>query len=272
MSKLSAVEYNGFSIHCHRKGCLVCITDMWKAEGSPSSKRPQDWIELQATQQLLQSLSSKSAVTALLDSQGRITSAPKILERQSGRYGGTYAIRELALDYAQFLSVEFHQWALTALVERVEEELDPDLSLERGYSRAVKGWKKQGYSDEDIELLAQSVITRKDFTSTLKDHGVGQNLPRWIHSEDMAYAVATNSIYKPLLPGTAKDYRTRNNLPAKTNVREHLAKSGDLTKRAAIMLAETMAREKIQNEDRHGFTPCNEACADSGSRVARVFE
>ena len=266
------LDYKGSLIHRHKETGLVCLTDMWKAEGSPPNKRPQDWIELHSTQELLKHLISKSAMTALLDKKGRIRAIPGVLEKFSGKFGGTYTIPELATDYAQFLSVEFHRWALTALVERIEEEVDPEKALSRGYQRAVRTWKKQGYSDADIDVLTQCVVARKDLTGTLKEHGVEQGLPSWVKNPKGAYGIVTNELYKPLLPGTAGDYRKRHNLSKKANVREHLTKTGEITKRAAIMLAETMARETISKEDRHGFSPCKDACGQAGKKVARVFE
>lgn len=267
------LTYNGSVIHRHSGNGLVSLTDMWKAEGSPPNKQPRDWMRLEATIDLLKRMSEQMGVTPIWGSKGVIKGVPGILEAKRGGIApGTYAIPALAIDYAQNLSVEFHQWALTALVERIEEEANPEKALSRGYDRAVKGWKKQGYSDSDIDVLAQCVITRKDLTSTLKEHGVEEQLPRWVKNQHMAYAVVTNEIYKPLLPGTAGDYRKRNKLPAKTNVREHLTTTGEITKRAAIMLAETMARESIRVEDRQGFEQCREACGQAGKKVARVFE
>jgi hypothetical protein len=267
------LNYNGFVIHRSQSTGFVCLTDMWKAQGEPASKRPVDWRELDATQELLASYADQSASTALWSADGKIRAVPGILEAvRGGSAPGTYAIPELAIDYAQILSVDFHRWALTALVERLEEETDPEKALSRGHDRAVRGWKNQGYSDEDIDVLTQAVLTRKDLTGTLKAHGVADNRPSWVKNEHMAYAVVTNDLYRPLLPGTAGDYRKRNKLPPKANVREHLTQTGEITKRAAIMLAETMAREAIREEKRYGFQPCREACGQAGKKVSRVFE
>lgn len=295
-----ALDYNGFVIHRRIEDGLVCLTDMWKAQGSIKTQQVNQWLGQEGTCDLLLQLMSeihpdlKPVCDRVLKSKpeagsGRqkeskrkfrawssevkqLATESGLVTTKSGKTGGTYGIPKIAIAYAENLSPEFHSWALTAIEERIEEEANPEKALSRGYDRAVKGWKKQGYSDTDIDVLTQCVITRKDLTGTLKEHGVGDGKPTWVKSEQMAYAVVTNEIYKPLLPGTASDYRKRNNLPSKTNVREHLTQSGEITKRAAIMLAETMARETIRTEDRYGFVRCQDACGKAGKKVARVFE
>ena len=273
--KGTALVYEGSMIHRNQQTGHVCLTDMWKAQGEPSNKRPVDWRELDATQELLKRYTKQSATTALCSKNGKIKAMPGLLQiKQGGVAPGTYAVPQLAIDYAQFLSVEFHEWALNVLVERIEEETDPKKALSRRYERAVKTWKQQGHSDENIEILAQCVVVRKDLTSALSQHGAvdKKTLPNWIKSEGMAYGFITNLIYKPLIGDKAADYRKKHNLPKDANVRDHLAKTGKIVQRAAIMLAETMARENIREENRYGFSPCHTACEQAGKKVARIFE
>lgn len=286
MSNFSSSDnlvYRGAMIRRNPKTGLVCLTDMWKAQGGPANKEPLAWVRLDATQELLKLLSDQTGAAPVWSDRkhkGRSTKPimiglPKILEtKRGGTAPGTYATSQLAVDYAQILSVEFHQWALNALVERIEEEVDPEKALSRGYERAVKIWKKQGHSDENIETLSQCVIVRKDFTSTLAQHGAvdKKTLPAWVKNEGMAYGNITNQIYKPLIGDTAGDYRKQHKLPKDANVRDHLAKTGKMVQRAAIMLAETMARENIREEDHYGFFPCRTACEQAGKKVARVFD
>ena len=273
--KGTALVYEGSMIHRNQQTGHVCLTDMWKAQGEPSNKRPVDWRELDATQGLLKRYAKQSATTALCSKNGKIKAVPGWLQtKQGGVAPGTYAVPQLAIDYARFLSVEFHEWALNVLVERIEEEADPEKALSRGYERAVKTWKQQGHSDENIEVLAQCVIVRKDFASTLAQHGAvdPETLPTWIKSEGMAYGYLTNLIYKLLIKDKAVDYRKKHKLSKDANVRDHLAKTGKMVQRAAIMLAETIARENIREEEHYGFSPCRAACQQAGTKVARVFD
>lgn len=301
---MSNLSYNGFLIHRiqeSQKNRLVCLTDMWRAEGSPDSKEVNDWLRTDKACCLLLQLVSEISPELKLVCDRVLESKPEagsgrsakdkqkfrvwalqvkqvavqagLLVAKSGKGGGTYATSKVAIAYAEDLSPAFHSWALTAIEQRIEEEADPEKALSRGYERAVRGWRRQGYSDADIELLTQSVITRKDLTGTLADHGVEQGVPAWTKDNPKAaYGIVTNELYKPLLPGTAGDYRKKHNLPKKANVRAHLTEQGQLTKRAAIMLAETMARETIKDEERYGFNQCKDACGQAGKKVARVFE
>lgn len=291
----SDLVYNGFVIHRSDTARLVCLTDMWRAQGSLKSKEIDQWIRQERTCDLLLQLVSElrsdlnPVLNRVLEDKPGAGSGMKALREwflqvkqlvvesglihtKPGKNGGTYGISKIAIAYAEDLSPAFHSWALTAIEERIEEEVDPEKALSRGHDRAVRSWKRQGYSDTDIDVLTQAVLTRKDLTGTLKEHGIADGRPHWVKDDHMAYAVATNELYKPLLPGTAKDYRKRNNLSAKANVRDHLTQSGEITKRAAIMLAETMARETISKESRRGFHQCKDACGQAGNKVARVFE
>ena len=281
--KGTALVYEGSMIHRNAKSGLVCLTDMWKAEGSPANKEPLAWIRLEATQELLKHICDQTGTVPVWSEWKRgkretkkvIAQVPGFLEpKRGGTAPGTYASSQFAVDYAQILSVDFHQWALDALVERIEEEIDPKKALSLGYERAVKTWKQQCHSDENIEALAQCVIVRKDFTSTLAQHGAvdPETLPTWIKSEGMAYGYLTNLIYKLLINDKAASYRKKHQLPKDANVRDHLAKTGKMVQRAAIMLAETMARENIRQEDYYGFSSCRTACEQAGKKVARVFD
>ena len=292
---MSNLDYKGFPIHRRPKDGLVCLTHMWKAQGSVQTQKLSQWFRTERACGLILQLVSENAPRSKVVVDHLLKIKPKsgyskeefrewansvkslaveagLITVKSGSSGGTYGIPKLAIAYAEDLSPEFHSWALTAIEERIEEEANPEKALERGYDRAVRGWKKQGYSDTDIDVLTQCVITRKDLTGTLKEHGVAHGKPNWVKDDGMAYAVVTNELYKPLLPGTAGDYRKRNKLPAKANVRDHLTQTGEITKRAAIMLAETMAREEIKTENRYGFRQCRDACGNAGKKVARVFE
>jgi hypothetical protein len=289
---VSNLSYNGFLIYRNKNTGLVSLTDMWRAHGSLKTKEVDQWLRQERVCDLLlqfvaetrpelnpvlnRVLKAKPSAGSGMKSLREWTSQVKqlavragLITLKSGKGGGTHGSPKVAIAYAEDLSPSFHSWALTAIEERIEEENDPEKSLSRGYERAVRGWKGQGYSDADIDVLAQCVIARKDLTGTLTQHGVKEGVPSWVINP---YANVTNELYKPLLPGTATDYRQRHNLPSKANVREHLTQTGEMTKRAAIMLAETMARETIKDENRHGFIQCKDACGQAGKRVARVFD
>lgn len=76
-----------------------------------------------------------------------------ILKTSRGKGGATWADPRLAIAYAKFLSPAFHAWANRVVIERMEEEADPELAYSRGRDRAVRGWQKSGKSPEWIQQL-----------------------------------------------------------------------------------------------------------------------
>ena len=112
---------------------------------------------------------------------------------------------------------------------------------------------------ERIEKRLRSKQIRISFTQTLADHGI---------SEGWEFATITNSIYQPLLGGTAKEVRQKKNLPAKQNLRDGLSN----VELSAVMLAESLAEHDIDVNALFGFNQCNNATKSAASKVARVFE
>jgi hypothetical protein len=102
-----------------QNGDMICLTDMWKANGQPPSKRPTFWQRLPATtemvDQLRHYLEQKSDVR-----KSHITSDaaddPQVIETRHGHYegsddpGSTWAHWQLAMVYAHYLSPAFYIW------------------------------------------------------------------------------------------------------------------------------------------------------------------
>lgn len=78
-------------------GEFLCLTDMWRAAGDESRKRPSDWLAFESTQQFREYLETTLP-------EGSLTRATE------GRSGGTWAHWQLAMAYAKYLSPEFHAW------------------------------------------------------------------------------------------------------------------------------------------------------------------
>ena len=123
--------YQGLLIHRQADTGLACLTDLWKAQGSPAKNRPLAWMCLEATQELLKRLVEQTGADPIWSerkqkahpSEPIITEIPGLLE--TIREGGellTYASTELAVVYARFLSVECYEWVLANLVEGSEDE------------------------------------------------------------------------------------------------------------------------------------------------------
>ena len=171
-----------------------------------------------------------------------------------GRNGGTWGHWQIALAYAKYLDPHLHiqvnEWARAYK----EEESNP----EKGVDRAIDNWKRQGRSDEWIQTRLENKQVRHQFTSTLKEHGV---------SKPYEYAHCTNAINKQVLGGTAKQLKESMGLAKRANLRDGLSR----VKIAALGLAEALAEEDINENQRYGFKQCRQSCDDAGSKVKRAL-
>jgi prophage antirepressor-like protein len=126
-------------------------------------------------------------------------------------------------------------------------------------SKQREKYAKLGYSEEWIETREQGIEARKTLTGTLQDHGI---------KEGMHFGTCTNGIYKPLLGGKAHEIKKRRQLPVKANLRDNLP----LVELLQVALSESLAQEKINNENRNGLNPCYEACVIAGQAIARAVD
>jgi hypothetical protein len=123
-SALSSLSYQGFPIDYHHATGLICLTDLWHAQSSPTSQRPLAWVRMETTQVILKRLAQQTNVEPLWSErqhsiQGAdrlIVGVPGILETVSEDGDlRTYATTNLSILYANFLASECHEWAMTNL-------------------------------------------------------------------------------------------------------------------------------------------------------------
>lgn len=108
-------------------GEKVSLTDMWKASGSKIEKRVNHWLENKGTQEFIETVCKKLNIPNSV-----------CLKIQRGRYnGGTYAHWQIALAYAKYLSPEIHMAFNQIVKERFEEEVNPELGVNRAYEQIV---------------------------------------------------------------------------------------------------------------------------------------
>ena len=153
---------------------------------------------------------------------------------------------------------EFRSWAAKIVRERREEESNPELAYSRGRQRAIKIWRKNGLSDQDIVARIQGIERRHFFCDTLQLHGV----------EGAGYAMCTNAIYEELFDGTAAELREERNLPAKANVRD----SFSMLESSATMFAEAKAADTIKKRNLQGNKECRDASQRAGRAVRKVLD
>lgn len=119
-------------------------------------------------------------------------------------------------------------------------------------------WKRQGKSDQWIQTRLENKQVRHQLTSTLQQHGVSQSFH---------YANCTNAIYQEVLGGTAQQLKEKNGLAKKASLRDNLSR----VEVAALGLAEALAEEDIQENQRYGFQQCLQSCDNAGGKVKRAL-
>ncbi|MDR1182438.1 MAG: KilA-N domain-containing protein [Bacteroidales bacterium] len=215
----------------HHEGDMVSLTDLWKAAGSPSNKRPIDWQEKESTREFIDTLEDmfKSAKIALL----------KTKRGKTG--GGTYGVKQIALAYAKWLDPKLHVLVNEVFFQRVAEEKNPDLIAER----YIHTYKRKGKTDKWITERFEGRAARNMFTATLAEHKVvGEG-----------FRDCTNAIYEPLFGGTTAAIREKYGIEKRKNIRDNL----NMVQLAAIKFSETLASDDIEKNNRKGNVQCETA-------------
>lgn len=229
----------GFEIRSNSEG-LVCLTDIWKESGSDDNKRPNDWIARNAE-------FIETAVVFLNATRNGIIKTTK------GKGGGTFAHKQIALAYAKYLSPKLHVLVNQIFFERIEEEKNPQLAIDR----AKQAWRKQGKCDKWINIRIASTEERKSFTRTLKNHGVlGDGYPK-----------CTNAIYTHLWGGGADIIRTKKDIPKGSNCRDYMNE----VELAGVRLAELLAEESIERNNATGNLEVAYYCENASRNVATAI-
>ncbi|MFG1283406.1 KilA-N domain-containing protein [Xanthobacter autotrophicus] len=100
-----ALVFNGVEIHARNE--MLCLTDMWKAQGSDPARQAANWLA---------SAEARNFIEALND----LNPGNSGVMAKKGKNGGTYAHWQIGLAYAKYLSPEFHMWCNTVVRERME--------------------------------------------------------------------------------------------------------------------------------------------------------
>ena len=142
-------------------------------------------------------------------------------------------------------------WLAKTGRERVEEEIDPSRAIER----AVKAYKRQGYTDEWIDTRIRTTVKRNVFTAACKDHGI---------AEPWEYAQLTDRGYQGWSGWNTAEFKKAKGLPPQVNLRNHMT-APQLT---VTEVAENSATIIMAEKNANGFAEVAEAVA-AGSYVAR---
>jgi len=226
----------------HHEGDMISLTDLWREAGSHKDKTPNDWANIASNQQLI------DTVANMLN-----TAHNGIIKSKRGKGGGTWAHKQIALAYAKYLDPKLHVLVNEVFFQRLEEEKNPDLIIDR----AIATYKRKGKTDKWIGQRLKSKGTRNEFTSCLAAHGVERD----------GFKNCTNAIYRPLYGGTTAVVRAKKHLDEKENIRDNM----NLEELCAVEFAEMLSRNKINANNLNGNAQCELACTHSSNQVANLI-
>ena len=143
----------------------------------------------------------------------------------------------------------FKLWLARVGAERIEETIDPELTIDR----ALTTYAKKGYSPEWINQRLLTIRVRKELTDEWQAHGV---------TEGREYAILTDEITKAWSGMNTRQYKTLKGLK-KENLRDNMS----TLELALNLLAEATTAELTRVEDPQGLAE-NRAVSKRGGAVA----
>ena len=143
----------------------------------------------------------------------------------------------------------FRAWLAQVGRERIEETIDPELTIER----ALETYLKKGYTREWINQRLQTIRARKELTDAWKVHGV---------KEGQEYAILTDEVTKAWSGMNTRQYKNFKGLK-KENLRDNMS----TLELALNMLAEATTTELTNAQNPHGLEE-NRIVAKQGGAVA----
>ena len=145
----------------------------------------------------------------------------------------------------------FKAWLATVGAERIEETIDPELTIDR----ALATYLQKGYTREWINQRLQAIQVRKELTDEWQDRGVTQG---------KEYAILTNEITRAWSGMNTQQYKKLKGLK-KQNLRDNMS----TTELILNMLAETSTTD-ISKEEKPITFEENQKVARRGGRVAGI--
>ena len=143
----------------------------------------------------------------------------------------------------------FKMWLAQVGRDRIEEIIDPELTIER----ALATYAKKGYPTEWINQRLQTIHARKELTDAWKDHGV---------QEGKEYAILTDEVTKAWSGMSTRQYKNLKGLK-KENLRDNMS----TLELALNMLAEATTTELVKVQNPHGLEE-NRTVAQQGGHIA----
>ncbi len=143
----------------------------------------------------------------------------------------------------------FKMWLAQVGRERIEETIDPELSIDR----ALETYAKLGYDADWINQRLQTIRARKELTEQWKEHGVEQG---------KEFAILTDEVTKAWSGMSTRQYKNLKGLK-KENLRDNMS----TLELALNMLAEASTTELTKVQNPQGLQE-NKAVAKKGGQIA----
>ena len=143
------------------------------------------------------------------------------------------------------------QWLAQVGSERIEETIDPELTIDR----ALETYEKKGYTREWINQRLQAIQVRKELTDEWKDRGVKQG---------KEFAILTDEITRAWAGMSTRQYKKLKGLK-KENLRDNMT----TTELVLNMLAETSTTDMSKEEKPETFSE-NRDVAKRGGNIAGI--
>lgn len=143
----------------------------------------------------------------------------------------------------------FKLWLAQVGAERIEETIDPELTIDR----ALETYAKKGYSPEWIHQRLLTIRVRKELTDEWQTHGVEQG---------REYAILTDEITRAWSGMSTRQYKRLKGLKQE-NLRDNMS----TLELALNMLAEATTTELTRARDPQGLAE-NQVIAQQGGAIA----
>lgn len=237
-------KLRGRSVRVDENG-FVSLNDIYNVSGLRKKRVPYEWQRLESTQNLMIALHER--ITGKSRNSDFRTS--RVYRAGAGARGGSWAHPVLAAAYAGYLKPELEiEMREVWLRFKAADATLADEILERA-------------TDEENEWAASRAmgrVKRNEFTKTLNDHGV----------DGFGFASCTNAVYGQLFDATAKKMRDDRGLPKSASLRDAMSKD----ELVFVMMAETLAKGRIVEENPFGTGPCTQATKRSASFVRQAID
>ena len=143
----------------------------------------------------------------------------------------------------------FKMWLAEVGKERIEEIIDPELTI----NRALETYAKKGYSPDWINQRLQTIRARKELTDQWQSHGV---------KKGQEFAILTDEVTKAWSGMSTRQYKNLKGLK-KENLRDNMS----TLELALNMLAEATTTELTKVQNPIGLAE-NKEVAKSGGQIA----